>query len=307
MKRTILTLLAIMTMASAWSQTLEEQRKKDEVISRLEVYDLKTGTHKVVKELPYRIEAPNWSPDGKWFVYNSHGRLYRLSAENPDSEPVMIDTGTADGCNNDHVISPDGTWIGISDKWPSLVFRVPFAGGEPVPVTDKGPSYLHGISPDGKEVAYCAFRGDQRAVYSKRLDGSPERCLTVADGLNDGPEYSPDGRHIWFNSSRGGDMQIWRMEADGSRQTQMTALKDLYAWFPHVSPDGKWVCYICYNKGDLKADEHVPNKNVVLRLMRSNGKKDRTIVKLFGGQGTINVNSWAPDSKRFAYVSYQLK
>lgn len=307
MKRTILTLLALMTMASAWSQTLEEQRKKDEVTSRLEVYDLKTGTHKVVKELPYRIEAPNWSPDGKWFVYNSHGRLYRLSAETPDSEPVMIDTGTADGCNNDHVISPDGTWIGISDKWPSLVFRVPFAGGEPVPVTDKGPSYLHGISPDGKEVAYCAFRGDQRAVYSKRLDGSPERCLTVADGLNDGPEYSPDGRHIWFNSSRGGDMQIWRMEVDGSRQTQMTALKDLYAWFPHVSPDGKWVCYICYNKGDLKADEHVPNKNVVLRLMRSNGKKDRTIVKLFGGQGTINVNSWAPDSKRFAYVSYQLK
>jgi hypothetical protein len=23
-----------------------------------------------------------------------------------------------------------------------------------------------------------------------------------------------------------------------------------------------------------------------------------------GGQGTINVNSWAPDSRRFAYVSY---
>jgi Tol biopolymer transport system component len=32
----------------------------------------------------------------------------------------------------------------------------------------------------------------------------------------------------------------------------------------------------------------------------------REIVKLFGGQGTINVNSWSPDSKKFAYVSYEL-
>lgn len=307
MYRLSILFLAAVTAANVFSQSLDEQRKRDEVVSRLEVYDLKTGTHKVVKEVPYRIEAPNWSPDGKWFVYNSHGHLYRLSATDPDSEPIMIDTGTADGCNNDHVISPDGTWIGISDKWPSLVFKVPFTGGEPMPVTDKGPSYLHGISPDGKEVVYCAFREDKRAVYAKRLDGSEERCLTDADGLNDGPEYSPDGRHIWFNSSRGGDMQIWRMENDGSHQTQMTDLKDFYAWFPHVSPNGKWVCYICYYKGDLKADEHVPNKNVVLRLMRSNGKKDHTIVELFGGQGTLNVNSWAPDSRKFAYVSYELK
>lgn len=45
----------------------------NEVISKLEIYDLATGTHRVVKEFPYLIEAPNWSPDGKWFVFNSKG------------------------------------------------------------------------------------------------------------------------------------------------------------------------------------------------------------------------------------------
>ena len=280
---------------------------QDDVISCLEVYDLKTNTHTVVREFDYKIEAPNWSPDGKWFVYNSGGRLFKLPTENPSAEPIEIDTGSAKGCNNDHVISSDGKWIGLSDKWPSKVFVVPFEGGEPREVTPDGPSYLHGISPDGSEVAYCAFRGDKRAVCTKRLDDSPERCLTDADGLNDGPEYSPDGRHIWFNSSRTGEMHVWRMNVDGTEQTQMTFHDSLYSWFPHVSPNGKWVVYICYSKGDLKADEHLPNKNVELRLMTSKGKKDRQLVKLFGGQGTINVNSWSPDSKAFAFVSYRLK
>lgn len=280
---------------------------QDDVISKLEVYDLTTRQHTVVKTFPYKIEAPNWTPDGRWFVYNSGGHLYKLDTTNPASEPILINTGSADNCNNDHVVSADGSWIGLSDKWPSKVFRVPFEGGEPIEITPNGPSYLHGISPDGKEVAYCAFRGDDRAVYSKRLDGSPERCLTAAPGLNDGPEYAPNGKHIWYNSTRTGLMQVWRMNVDGTKQTQMTFDEDLNSWFPHVSPDGKWVVYICYHRGDLAADEHLPNYNVLLRLMKAKGGKPETIVELFGGQGTINVNSWAPDSKRFAYVSYELK
>lgn len=36
--------------------------------SYLEIYDVSSRTHKVVKEFPYVIEAPNWTPDGKWLV-----------------------------------------------------------------------------------------------------------------------------------------------------------------------------------------------------------------------------------------------
>ena len=102
-------------------------------------------------------------------------------------------------------------------------------------------------------------------------------------------------------------MQIWRMNADGSDQCQMTFDKDLNSWFPHVSPDGKKVVFLSYHAGDLKPDEHLPDKHVCLRIMTHKGKRVRTLLKLFGGQGTINVNSWAPDSRHLAFVSYRLE
>ncbi len=279
------------------------------IISVLEIYDTETNERMTIREFPYLIEAPNWSPDGKWLIYNHAGRLYRIDSEGKN-DPIEINTGFATQCNNDHVISSDGKVLGIShaegDWKTSRVYELPFEGGQPREVTPLCPSFLHGMSPDGKEVAYCAFRGEAKAIYVKDVNGGEERCLTTAAGLNDGPEYSPDGKYIWFNSVRTGLMQVWRMRRDGSRQKQMTHDEDLNSWFPHVSPDGRQVVYIAYHKGDLKPDEHLPNKNVVLRLMSSKGKHPRTIVELFGGQGTINVNSWAPDSKRFAFVSYRL-
>jgi hypothetical protein len=59
--------------------------------------------------------------------------------------------------------------------------------------------------------------------------------------------------------------------------------------------------YISYPKGTLG---HPADKNVRLMLMPPDGSWHKEIIALFGGQGTINVNSWAPDSRRFAYVAY---
>jgi Tol biopolymer transport system component len=72
-------------------------------------------------------------------------------------------------------------------------------------------------------------------------------------------------------------------------------------WFPHISPDNTHCVYISYPKGTLG---HPENKNVRLMLMPADGSWHKEIIAFFGGQGTINVNSWAPDSKRFAYVAY---
>jgi Tol biopolymer transport system component len=184
---------------------------------------------------------------------------------------------------------------------------VPFSGGTPRLITPVGPSYLHGISPDNKYLAYCAERNGNYDVYVIPFEGGEEIRLTTAGDLDDGPEYSPDGKYIWFNSVRTGLMQVWRMKTDGSEQTQMTFDESRNSWFPHVSPDGKQVIFITYTKGDLKPNEHLPNKHVELRIMSAEGGEPKTLVKLFGGQGTINVNSWAPDSKRLAFVSYQLE
>ena len=284
------------------------------VHSYLEIYDLPTRTHKVVKEFPFLVEAPNWTPDGKWLVMNKGGKLWKMAADG-STDLIEIPSGDITQCNNDHLITTDGKWIGLSSNDPSnkggyssFVYIMPFEGGQPRRITDEGPSYLHGISPDGKMAAYCAFRGpeQERDVWAMPLKGGKEIRLTDAPGLDDGPEYSPDGKYIWFNSSRTGRMQVWRMKANGKRQTQMTFDQDVNSWFPHVSPDGKNVVYIVYHAEDVAPDSHLANLNVQLRMIPAAGGEPEVLVDLFGGQGSLNVNSWSPDSRCFAYMSYRL-
>ena len=193
----------------------------------------------------------------------------------------------------------------------SRIYKIFFDGRMPELVTPLAPSYLHGVTADGKMLAYCAERDGEYDIYTIPTTGGNETQLTTAFGLNDGPEYDCDGEYIWFNSVRSGRMQAWRMKSDGSEQTQMTQDAHWNTWFPHISPDRTKVVMLAYHERDVRPGEHVPNKNVEIRLMTGSDKtvwsEPRTILMLFGGQGTINVNSWAPDSKKFAYVRYEKK
>lgn len=288
--------------------TLRQWLAERDTFSILETVDVHTGVRTVLKDIDYVIEAPNWTRDGRHLVYNSRGHLYTYE---PATGVVKeIETGFAIDCNNDHVLSPDNREIAVShftnEDATSRIYILPFMGGAPRLVTENGPSYLHGWSPDGQRLAYCAERDGQYDIYTISVDGGDETRLTNMPGLDDGPEYSPDGRHIWFNSTRTGLMQIWRMEVDGSNPTHVVK-EDANCWFPHVSPNGQWVVYIAYNKNDVAASDHPPNNNVELRLVPADGGESKTIAKLFGGQGTINVNSWSPDNHTIAFVSYRLK
>ncbi len=289
-------------------ETLRKWITERDSFSMLETVDVFTGVRNMLKEFDYVIEAPNWTRDGRTLVYNSRGRMYAYSLETGAIQE--IDSRFAIDCNNDHVLSPDNSQLAVShftnDDATSRIYILPLAGGEPRLVTEKGPSYLHGWSPDGQRLAYCAERGGQYDIYTVSVHGGPETQLTDLPGLDDGPEYSPDGKHIWFNSVRTGLMQVWRMETDGANPTHMVQ-EEANGWFPHVSPDGNWVVYIAYQKGDVAPGDHPANKNVELRLIPSAGGTPKTIVELFGGQGTINVNSWAPDNRTIAFVSYRLK
>jgi TolB protein len=278
------------------------------VNSILETVDVLTGERIALAKFDYLIEAPNWTRDGKRLVYNSLGRIYSFDIDARES--TVIDSGYATHCNNDHVLSPDNLHIAVShhtqEDGHSRIYVFPLKGGNPVLLTPIAPSYLHGWSPDGSTLAYCAERNGQYDIYTIPMTGGVETQLTDHPGLDDGPEYSPDGKHIWFNSVRTGLMQVWRMNADGGEQTQMT-FDESNNWFPHVSPDGESIAFISYRKDDVAPGDHPANKNVEIRLMSSAGGEIRTLVKLFGGQGTINVNSWSPDSTQLAFVSYQLK
>ncbi|HZS05513.1 MAG TPA: hypothetical protein VFD58_11805 [Blastocatellia bacterium] len=272
--------------------------------STLETIAVASKDRRVVYHQRAHFEAPNWSRDGKYFLFNQGGRIYRLPVTG--GEPQLLDTGFATRCNNDHGISPDGTQLVISDQSQeqkrSLIYTLPIAGGMPRRITQLAPSYWHGWSPDGKTLAYCAERNGNYDIYTIPAEGGEEKRLTTAAGLDDGPDYSPDGRYVYFNSERTGRMQIWRMKPDGSDEQQVTS-DDYNNWFAHPSPDGKWIAFLSYEK-DVKG--HPENKDVMLRLMPAGGGEIQVLARLFGGQGTINVPSWSPDSRHLAFVSYRL-
>jgi TolB protein len=272
--------------------------------STLETIAISSKDRRVVYHARAHFEAPNWSRDGKFFLFNQGGRIYKLPVGG--KEPQLLDSGSSTRCNNDHGISPDGTQLVISDQSQedrkSRIFILPIDGGTPRRITELAPSYWHGWSPDGKTLAYCAERNGNFDIYTIPVDGGQEKRITTAEGLDDGPDYSHDGSYIYFNSERTGTMQIWRMKPDGSDQQQLTS--DGYNnWFAHPSPDGKWIAFLTFEK-DVKG--HPANKDVMLRLMPVGGGEIQVLAKLFGGQGTINVPSWSPDSKNLAFVSYRL-
>jgi TolB protein len=277
---------------------------RDYIGASLELLDVAMGERTVVYRSTSALQAPNWTRDGKALIYNDGGRLYRFDLAT--RTPQVIETGFATRNNNDHVLSFDGKTLGISHQPPedsgrSIVYTVPAAGGTPKRITALGPSYMHGWSPDGKFLVYTAQRGGEFDVYRAPAAGGDEVRLTTAKGLDDGPEYTPDGRWIYFNSARTGRMQIWRMRPDGSGQQPVTD-DGFNNWFPHVSPDGKWIVFLSFLP-DVSPSDHPWYKHVYIRLMPAEGGAPRVLAYVYGGQGTINVPSWSPDSKRIAFVS----
>ncbi len=295
--------LALLLAASA----LAQQAPRPRVKSAINIVSA-DGKHKrVLYETERHFEAPNWSPDGKYLLLNSDGKLWKISVNG--GEPEAVNTGSVGRINNDHGISRDGKWFAISS---GDIYILPSEGGDPRQITNAKPSYFHAWSPDGRTLAYCAQRNNNFDIYSIPFEGGTEQRLTTSSGYDDGPDYSPDGKWIYFNSDRSGSWDIWRMPADGAgpndEKAQRVTSDDLEDWFPHPSPDGKWLVFVSFPKG---TKGHPPNQNVVIRAIpmpreKLGSSKPRQIVSLFGGQGTMNVNSWSPDSKRFAYVSYEV-
>jgi len=279
--------------------------------SELVVIDRDGGQPRVVYDSGELIEAPNWTPDGKWLVYNGDGRLFRISLDGSDG-PRRINSAPVENLNNDHVIAPDGRSIFVS-AYDGHLYVLPIEGGTPVRVssrTERGfRHYLHGISPDGETLAYVGMERTPEGVATTwictmQATGGGDAFLTDGACPVDGPEFSADGEWIYFNSEaaaeRPGHAQIFRMHSDGSGLDQLTRDQRVN-WFPHPSPDGSLVAYLSYPEGTTG---HPADRDVILRVMDPEGGNVRDLDAFNGGQGTINVNSWSPDSRFFAYVRY---
>ena len=275
---------------------------------RLETVNVFDGKRMIIRESATKFEAPNWMPDGKKLLYNEGGSLFTIPVEG--GTPEKLSTGLADRINNDHGISFNGKMLAISHSRQGLpgggstVYVLPLAGGTPKQVTEQTPSYWHGWAPNGKDVTVVGMRDGSKIynLYKVDINTGKETALTTnATGHVDGPEYSPDGKYIYYNANPTGTMQIWRMKADGTAKEQLT-FDEYHSWFPHISPDGKWMMMISFPT-DIEPNSHPSYKKVMLRLMPVAGGAPRVIAYLYGGQGTLNVNSWSPDSRHIAFVS----
>ncbi|MDR2374278.1 MAG: hypothetical protein LBD77_09360 [Bifidobacteriaceae bacterium] len=282
-------------------------------VCRLRVHDIASGANHTVLETDRQlIEAPNWTLDGRWLIVNADGELFRVAADGGPLEHIEL-SGSHDA-NNDHVLDPDGEHIFISDNRTGHILRAPLRGGQADRVTDEADGlsarYLHGVSPDGRTLAHIGgiVRADGAVynVYTYDWTNGVTTQVTDSDKPHDGSEYSPDGQWLYFNSERAstvpGHSQIFRMRLDGEGVEQLVH-SDRVDWFPHLAPDGAAMVYLSYGAG---VRGHPADEAVELVVCGPDGAGERARIGLFGGQGTINVNSWAPDSARFAYVEYPI-
>jgi len=298
--------------------TASSARTQQQLRSHLFIYDLRDGSTHQVYSADGIWEAPNWSPDGSYLISNSNNGLYKFMLK-PDgtAEPQKLAIPAEYRINNDKAISPDGKRLAFSATLPpgrsSQVFLADADGSNARLMVSPTPSYFHGWSPDGKILAFVAQRNNsgQYDVYRIPAAGGAEEQLNSNVHHDDGPDYSPDGRWLYINSDRSGKEAIWRFPASGAgpndAKAEMVVSDAMEDWFPHISPDGKKMVYIGYPTGTATHDPR--NAAVQIKLVTiANGKvaaTSKTLVEATGGQGTLNVNSWAPDSMRFAYISYE--
>jgi Tol biopolymer transport system component len=303
--------------------------------SLIETWDVASGTARLVLEMDGRVEAPNWSRDGRWLMVNAGGHLYRVPLDAPRME--RIDTGPATRCNNDHGFSPDGQVIYLSSHHEgqgAQIYRMPVSGGVLQKISPQAPSWWHAVSPDGKTIAYPAVRDTSKLldIYTMPVpphptlspegrgrttqsdappsplggegwgEGAPQETrLTHGIGHSDGPDFSADGSRIYWNCDATGHAQIWVMSADGSDQRPLFT-DDHVNWFPHPSPCGRHLVYLAYPPGTTGHPADLP---VALVLCAPDGTNRRRIREFTGGQGTMNVPNWAPDGSAFAYIRYE--
>jgi TolB protein len=298
-------------------QTPAATQPRPRYSSRIMIYDLNRKAATVVHTADTVWEAPNWSRDGKFLLANSQGKLFRIAVDG-SRPPEAIGLDESLRCNNDHDFSPDGRLIAISASSPSSrqsqVYIANADGSNHRLVVSAAPSYFHGWSPDGRYLSFVANRdGTQYDLYRVPAAGGPEERLTSDPANDDGSDYSPDGKWIYFNSERGGTWNIWRIPAAGAGANDEKAERITgdapEDWFPHPSPDGKSLMFLSFPPGTKGHNDR--GLAIQLRMIPMPGDRiervePRVITEFSGGQGTINVNSWAPDSRRFAYVTYEV-
>lgn len=281
--------------------------------AQLWIADVETGGSELLLETDeILIEAPNWTLDGRRLVVNGAGRLWSVPVDAPALVPIPLD-GVPD-LNNDHVLAPDGEHIFVSAMdW--HIYQASLTGGPGRRITGRSGidglmHFLHGVSPDGQRLAFIGIEltggaDDIRLranVFTLSVTGEDYRRITDTEHPADGSEYSPDGRWLYFNTEQfSGHAQLARAPVHGGEPERLR-VSDTVDWFPHLSPDGRRAAFVAFPPG---TEGHPPDLCVeIMTASTDNWQQPTPIARIFGGQGSLNVNSWSQDNTHFAYVAY---
>jgi TolB protein len=111
------------------------------------------------------------------------------------------------------------------------------------------------------------------------------------------------GDYRYFLSETGGSLQLWRAPKTAPGDKEQLTHDDLSNWYAHLSPDGARIVML----SAMGAGKQPPrDADVMLRLFTISTGRLTVLARLRGGQGTLDAPSWSPDSKRLAFVSYQM-
>jgi TolB protein len=280
---------------------------------QLHVFDVAARSATVIAEFDHVLfEAPNWGADGKTLYLNGQGGLWAFPLDSP-LEPRRIEHQGLPAINNDHVLDPRGEAIFMS-AMDGHIYHGMLDGSGIRRVTDEDDvwHFLHGVSPDGATLGFVRPdpSGGPGRLALMDSTGGPVTVVDTGAGHVDGPEWSPDGAWIYFNTerwaSKPGHAQLARVPSENPSADQIERLisTSTVDWFPHLAPNGRLAVYLQYPAGTVGHPEDLDVELVLVDTTDWSTALAR--VPLFGGQGTINVNSWSPDSAQFAFVSYPL-
>jgi len=111
------------------------------------------------------------------------------------AEPVTTGIQVIEGFD----VAPGSDWLVFdSDRGGTQqLYRAPVASGDVQQLTSEaGPAFSPVISPDGREIAYHAFREGTRQVFVVASEGGRPTAVTVGAEHHRGARWSPDGRRL---------------------------------------------------------------------------------------------------------------
>ncbi|NRB63560.1 MAG: PD40 domain-containing protein [Saprospiraceae bacterium] len=242
---------------------------------------------------------PTWLGDEVFFLsdrdwimnvwaYNLADQSLRQVTEFEETDVKWINTN-----GTDLIIEQDG-YLYIVDRQDGSLNKLsitvkgdfPWAAAHWEDVTYSASSVS--LSPTGKRVVLQA-RGD---IFTVPVEyGDPRNLTQSSDAADRRPIWSPNGDKVaWFSDQDGEEYALYIAPQDGmGESTRIDIGVSVLGWTPAWSPDGSYLAFV--------------DDDVRIRLIDMN---DYSIKTIDAGNSNIDRSrtglSWAPDSKKLAYV-----